>query len=58
MENKWPNAGNNSIMEGYVKTDDIFKDMCGLLSPHKSRIPGGKHNPCSKKLAPGISDCQ
>ncbi len=35
MENKWPNAGNNSIMEGYVKTDDIFKDMCGLLSPHK-----------------------
>ena len=31
MENKWPNAGNNSIMEGYVKTDDIFKDMCGII---------------------------
>lgn len=31
MENKWLNAGKNSIKDGYVKTDDIFKDMCGII---------------------------
>ena len=31
MENKWLNAGKDSIMDGYVKTNDIFKDMCGII---------------------------
>ncbi len=31
MENKWLNAGNERIMDGYVKTNDIFKDMCGII---------------------------
>ena len=31
MENKWINAGKDSIMDGYVKTNDIFKDMCGII---------------------------
>lgn len=31
LENKWLNAGKNSIKDGYVKTDDIFKDMCGII---------------------------
>ena len=35
MENKWLNAGKDSIMDGYVKTNDIFKDMCGIIESHK-----------------------
>ena len=35
MENKWLNIGKDRIMAGYVKTNDIFKDMRGIMSPHK-----------------------
>ena len=31
MENKWLNIGKDRIMAGYVKTNDIFKDMCGII---------------------------
>ena len=31
MENKLQNVGQNSIMDNFVKTDDIFKDMCGII---------------------------
>ncbi len=31
MENKPSNLGQNSIMSRFVKTDDIFKDMCGII---------------------------
>ena len=31
MENKLMNAGQNSIMDNFVKTDDILKDMCGII---------------------------
>lgn len=31
MENKLQNAGQNSIMDSFVKTDDILKDMCGII---------------------------
>lgn len=31
MENKLQNVGQNSIMCNYVKTDDILKDMCGII---------------------------
>ena len=31
MENKLMNIGQNSIMANYVKTDDILKDMCGII---------------------------
>lgn len=31
MENKLQNAGQNSIMDNFVKTDDILKDMCGII---------------------------
>lgn len=31
MENKWIKSGKNSIMDSYAKTDDIFKDMCGII---------------------------
>ena len=31
MENKLMNTGQNSIMANYVKTDDILKDMCGII---------------------------
>ncbi|MCB6546718.1 PDDEXK nuclease domain-containing protein [Blautia glucerasea] len=31
MENKLQNVGQNSIMGNFVKTDDILKDMCGII---------------------------
>ena len=31
MENKLMNIGKNSIMDNFVKTDDILKDMCGII---------------------------
>lgn len=31
MENKLQNVGQNSIMDNFVKTDDILKDMCGII---------------------------
>ena len=31
MENNLVNIGKNSIMSSYVKSDDIVKDMCGII---------------------------
>ena len=31
MENKLVNIGQNSVMANFVKTDDILKDMCGII---------------------------
>ena len=31
MENNLINIGHNSIMDSYVKSDDILKDMCGII---------------------------
>ena len=31
MENKLLNNGQNSVMANFVKTDDILKDMCGII---------------------------
>ena len=31
MENNLVNIGQNSIMSSYVKSDDIVKDMCGII---------------------------
>ena len=31
MENDLVNIGQNSIMSSYVKSDDILKDMCGII---------------------------
>ena len=31
MENKLENNGQNSFMDHFVKTDDILKDMCGII---------------------------
>lgn len=31
MENKFLNMGQNSVMANFVKTDDILKDMCGII---------------------------
>lgn len=31
MENKPANIGQNSVMANFVKTDDILKDMCGII---------------------------
>lgn len=31
MENKPVNIGQNSIMNNFVKTDDILKDMRGII---------------------------
>lgn len=31
MENKLTSFGQNRIMDNFVKTDDILKDMCGII---------------------------
>ena len=31
MENKLQNIGQNSVMANFVKSDDILKDMCGII---------------------------
>lgn len=31
MENEFLNIGQNSVMANFVKTDDILKDMCGII---------------------------
>ena len=31
MENKLGKIGQNSFMDNFVKTDDILKDMCGII---------------------------
>ena len=31
MENTLTNIGQISIMDNFVKTDDILKDMCGII---------------------------
>lgn len=31
MENKLKKIGQNSLMDNFVKTDDILKDMCGII---------------------------
>lgn len=31
VENKLINSGQNSFMDNFVKTDDILKDMCGII---------------------------
>ena len=31
MENKFLNIGQNSVMANFVKTNDIQKDMCGII---------------------------
>ena len=31
MENNLINFGQNSLMNSYVKSDDILKDMCGII---------------------------
>lgn len=36
MENNLKNIGQNSIMANYVKTDDILKDMCGIIESSRN----------------------
>ena len=31
MDNKLEKIGQNSFMDNFVKTDDILKDMCGII---------------------------
>lgn len=38
MENKLMNNGQNSVMDNFVKTDDILKDMCGILILHEKLL--------------------
>ena len=35
MENNLIKVGQNSIMKNFVKTDDILKDMCGIIEKSK-----------------------
>ena len=35
MENKLEKIDQNSFMDNFVKTDDILKDMCGIIESCK-----------------------
>ena len=47
-------AGENqySVMSDFIKTDDILKDMCGIIeSSQKAAYQAvNKYSPCSKKF--------
>ena len=49
MDNKTEKINQNNIVDSFVKTDDILKDMCRVLT--KSSVPGGQHNADTEKLA-------
>ena len=37
MGNNLMNVGQNNVMDNFVKTDDILRDMCGIIdSAHKA----------------------
>ena len=47
MENKLEKIGQNSFMDNFVKTDDILKDMCGIIeSSQKLHIRLSIHCSC------------
>lgn len=31
MDNKWMSVGQNNNMDNFVKTDDLLKDLCGII---------------------------
>ena len=37
MENKLTSPAQNSFMANYEKTDDILKDMCGIIESSRDR---------------------
>ena len=37
MENRLIYDGPNSIMSDFIKTDDILKDMCGIIESSQKR---------------------
>ena len=71
MDNKLQKTGQNSLMDNFVKTDDILNDMCGIIESSqkaayqavnttftKSCISGGQYNIDTEKLAAWVSDCR
>ena len=48
MENRLTALGKNNIMDNFVKTDDILKDMCSII---ESGISGSEYNSRTEKLA-------
>ena len=59
MDNKLQKTGQNSLMDNFVKTDDILNDMCGIIeSSQKSCISGGQYNTDTEKLAAWVSNCR
>mgnify|MGYP003303974850 CR=1 FL=1 len=38
MENKLINIGQNNVMANFVKTDDILKDMCGIIESSQKAV--------------------
>ncbi len=38
MENKLEKLGQNSLMDNFVKTDDLLKDMCGIIESSQRTV--------------------
>ena len=58
MENKLEKIGQNNFMDNFVKTDDILKDMCGIIeSSQKSRSEQSISPVIPSSVHPQISPC-
>ena len=57
MENKLINTGQNSIMDNFIETDDILKDMRQIIESSQ-RAAHQAVDSCVEKLDDGLSDRQ
>ena len=59
MDNKLQKTGQNSLMDNFVKTDDILNDMCGIIeSSQKAAYQAVNTTLIQKKLAAWVSNCR
>ena len=59
MENKLEKIGQNNFMDNFVKTDDILKDMCGIIRIFtKSCISGGQYNADNREIGSLVIESQ
>lgn len=59
MGNGLTGTRQNNIINNFVKTDDILKDMCGIIeSSQKAAYQAVNTTLVPEKLADWISDCK
>lgn len=59
MENKLEKIDQNSFMDNFVKTDDILKDMCGIIeSSQKTAYRAVNTTLIQRNWLLGYSNCK